>query len=122
MRARVIHPRSEQEYWFREGCHILELVNHPEDPSVSIARARVEVGGCTEWHSLVDVVERYLVVQGNGTVEVDGLNPSAVGPGDVVCIPPQTAQRISNTGDVDLIFYAICSPRFVARCYRSLDN
>lgn len=122
MRARVIHPQPENEYWLWEGCHILELVNHPEDPEVSIARARVEAGGATEWHSLIDVTERYLIVQGEGIVEVAGMDPTSVGPGDVVCIPAQTAQRIINVGDADLVFYAICSPRFVARCYRSLDT
>jgi hypothetical protein len=36
------------EYFFAEGCHILELSNTPEDPDVSIARARVAPGVITE--------------------------------------------------------------------------
>jgi mannose-6-phosphate isomerase-like protein (cupin superfamily) len=120
MRPKVIHPRPEEEYWFREGCHILEAANHPGDPQVSIARARVEPGGCTEWHSLSGTWERYLIVQGTGVAEVGDLSPARVTPGDVVFIPPDTAQRICNAGADDLVFYAICSPRFSPDCYRSL--
>jgi len=43
-----------------------------------------------------------------------------VGAGDVVRIPANTPQRITNTGATDLIFYAICSPRFQAKCYQAL--
>ena len=36
--------KPDQEYYFKEGCFINELSNAPEDPEVSIARARVEPG------------------------------------------------------------------------------
>ena len=44
-----------------------------------------------------------------------------VEPGDVVRIPPGTRQRIANTGDEDLLFYAVCSPPFSAARYRNLE-
>jgi mannose-6-phosphate isomerase-like protein (cupin superfamily) len=119
MRAKVLHTRPEQEYWFREGCHILEVSNHPGDPEVSIARARLDPGGVTEWHSVIGTWERYLVVAGHGVAELGGLEPAPVGPGDVVCIPPGVPQRIRNTGEEDLVFYAICSPRFSPASYRA---
>jgi hypothetical protein len=31
------------------------------------------------------------------------------------------AQRIANLGDADLLFLAICTPRFVPACYESLE-
>lgn len=122
MSARVIHYQPEKEYWFREGCHILEIANHPEDPAVSIARARLEPGMHTRWHALHNTWERYLIVQGNGMVEIGKLEPTEVGPGDVVRIPPGTRQRIRNSGAGDLIFYAICSPRFTPDCYQPIDD
>lgn len=120
MPAKIIHANDIEEYWFHEGCHILEIANHPDDPDVSIARARVESGQQTAWHQLNGVTERYLVVEGNGMVEVGEENPTPVGSGDVVIIPAGTRQRIRNTGNGDLVFYAICSPRFTPDCYQQL--
>lgn len=120
MQEKIIHTRSVEEYWFQEGCHIMEIANHPNDPDVSIARARVEPGQQTAWHQLNGVTERYLIVEGNGIVEVGEKNPTPVGNGDVVIIPPGTRQRIRNPGNSDLVFYAICSPRFTPECYKQL--
>ncbi len=122
MQAKVIHARPEREYWFREGCHILEVANHPGDPQVSIARARLEPGTTTRWHSLRGTWERYLIVEGTGVAEIGELQPVHVAAGDVVCIPPETRQRIRNAGAGDLVFYAICSPRFTPGCYRAHDG
>jgi len=121
MHPKVFHTRPEQEYWFQEGCHILEVANHPDDPQVSITRARVAPGTITRWHSLRGVWERYLIVEGCGVVELGDLEPTRVAPGDVVCIPPDTPQRVRNAGGTDLVFYAICSPRFKPECYQALE-
>lgn len=118
MRAKIVHANDIEEYWFHEGCHILEVANHPDDPDVSITRARVASGQQTAWHQLNGVMERYLVVEGNGIVEVGEENPTPVGSGDVVIIPAGIRQRIRNTGNGDLVFYAICSPRFTPDCYQ----
>jgi len=112
---------AAQEFETDERCSILEIANDPEDPAVSIARAKVKPGVTTAWHKLTGVSERYLVISGQGCVEVDGLKPSGVKQGDVVRIPAGIAQRISNTGEDDLIFYAICSPRFHNACYVALE-
>ena len=108
------------EYFFVEGCFILEMHNSGDDPAVSIARARVEPGLSTRWHLLVDTVERYVIIAGRGTVEVGDSVPVPVSSGDVVLIPADTRQRITNTGSDDLIFHAICSPRFQVDNYRDL--
>jgi mannose-6-phosphate isomerase-like protein (cupin superfamily) len=70
MKEKIIHAHAVKEYWFHEGCHIMEIANHPNDPQVSIARARVEPGQQTIWHRLKGVTERYLVIAGSGIVEV----------------------------------------------------
>jgi mannose-6-phosphate isomerase-like protein (cupin superfamily) len=89
---------------------------------LSIARARVEPRVTTAWHVLEHTIERYIVVEGRGQVEVGNFPAVEVGPGDIVIIPSGTRQRIANTGDVDLIFYCVCTPRFRTDNYRSLER
>jgi mannose-6-phosphate isomerase-like protein (cupin superfamily) len=113
----VRRPRAEDEYPIPEGCLILELSNSPDDPTVSIARARVPPGVTTRWHRLRDTAERYVILEGKGRAEVGALPPQEVGPGDVVLIPPSCRQRIANIGTGDLVFLAICSPRFEPHAY-----
>jgi mannose-6-phosphate isomerase-like protein (cupin superfamily) len=95
-----------------EGCLILEIANDAGDEAVSIARARVEPGITTKWHRVKNTAERYIVVSGAGRVEVEGLEPAEVRAGDVVRIPPNALQRVTNIGREDLVFYCVCSPRF----------
>ena len=111
-----------QEYYFAEGCFITELSNTADDSQVSIARARVEPGKTTRWHCLRGVTERYVILEGVGRVEVGNLEPQEVSVGDVVIIPPEERQRISNIGEGDLIFLAICSPRFDETIYVSMED
>lgn len=118
----VRSPDPAEEYWFAEGCWILESWNSPQDPALSIARARVEPGVSTRPHYLDGVQERYLIVAGRGEVRVGDLAPKPLAPGDVVVIPPGTVQAITNTGAEDLCFYALCTPRFVPECYHVLAD
>ena len=106
-----------KEYATEENCFILEVANDADDPDVSVARARVLPGVTTQWHRLVDIDERYIIVSGNGRVEIGDLPPTLVAAGDVVRIPANTPQRITNVGQEDLVFYAVCSPRFVRSAY-----
>ncbi|MEH6634384.1 MAG: cupin domain-containing protein [Halioglobus sp.] len=122
MKASVKPFAIEQEYYFAEGCFITELSNSAEDPGVSIARARLEPGKTTRWHRLHGIAERYVIVEGEGVVQVGSLPAKAVATGDVVIIPAQERQRISNTGSGDLVFLAICTPRFSAEAYEDLDG
>ena len=121
MKPLVRHYDAGREYYFREGCHINELSNSPGDEAVSIARARVEPGSTTRWHRLSGIVERYVVLEGRGQVELGDLPAEPVGPGDVVLIPPGTPQRITSEGSQELVFLAICSPRFVPEAYEDLE-
>jgi mannose-6-phosphate isomerase-like protein (cupin superfamily) len=117
----IIHNQSSTETFFDEGCHITEWWNSPDDEQASIARARVEPGVTTKLHRLKGVTERYVILDGRGRVEVGKRAPEAVGPGDVVVIPPGTPQRITNTGSSDLVFLAICTPRFTPAVYEDLE-
>ena len=110
------------EYYFAEGCFITELSNTPEDAEASIARARVAPGVTTRWHRLAGITERYVILEGRGRVEVGELPPQEVAPGDVVLIPPSCRQRIANVGKADLVFLAICTPRFLPERYEDLEK
>jgi mannose-6-phosphate isomerase-like protein (cupin superfamily) len=82
----------------------------------------VEPGITTRWHRLLDTAERYVILGGTGRVEIGELAPRAVGPGDVVLIPPLCRQRIANTGTADLVFLAICTPRYTEAVYEALED
>ncbi len=104
-----------------EHCHITELSNHAGDPALSIALARVAPGVTTRWHRLDGIDERYLILSGRGIVEIGNLPPTPVGPHDVVTIPPGCRQRIANVGESDLMFYALCTPRFRDEAYQDAE-
>jgi mannose-6-phosphate isomerase-like protein (cupin superfamily) len=76
-----IHRATAAKYFFAEGCFITEWWNTPGDAEVSVARARVAPGVTTPWHRLRGVTERYLILEGQGHVEVGALPLEAVGPG-----------------------------------------
>ncbi len=120
MQACILKANEDNEYYFEEGCFILELANSTADPDVSIARARVRPGVTTKLHRLKGVVERYVILSGAAEVEIGGLEPQHLAMGDVVIIPPFCAQRITNIGTDDLLFLAICSPRFTKNVYEAI--
>jgi mannose-6-phosphate isomerase-like protein (cupin superfamily) len=122
MKEKVLPFDPSREFFTPEGCYILELSNSAEDPAASIARARVTPGATTRWHRLRDTVERYLILEGKGRVEVGRLPPLEVSPGDLVLIPPECRQRITNTGEQDLVFLCLCTPRFIPEAYEDLEG
>lgn len=114
--------QQAKEYFFEsEGCYITEFSNSDSDPDLSIARARVKSGMTTAWHRLKNTTERYCILSGTGLVEIGEGAPKEVRVGDVVIIPPMQRQRITNTGSEDLIFLALCTPRFLFENYEHLD-
>ena len=112
---------NPDEFLSRERCFVREITNTPDIPGFSLAETRVEPGIITELHRL-DVNEWYLMKTGRGMMEVGGEAPVDVGPGDIVEIPAGTSQRISNHGDVDLVFLCVCLPRFTPDGYESLET
>jgi len=122
MQAEIKSAAGVSEFETDERCHIQEIANDAGDEQVSIARARVEPGVTTAWHKLIGISERYIIVSGQGRVEIDAIKPVEVEPGDVVRIPPDCRQRITNTGSQDLVFYAVCCPPFQQRLYVNLEQ
>ena len=122
MKPCVLKTDSSQEYFFKEGCYILELSNSPKDEGLSIARARVEQGMSTQLHQLSDTIERYVILEGEGEVTLGTLPPQAVAKHDVIIIPADCPQSIVNAGQDDLIFLVICSPRFFPKNYQEVKR
>ena len=122
MKESIVHQNPANEFYTAERCYITELSNTPEDPDASLARARVESGVTTRWHRLSGTAERYYIVGGIGRVEVGELPPQEVKAGDVVLIPPMCPQRITNIGSDDLVFLAICTPRFSNDAYEDIED
>jgi len=122
MKEAIIKENLKREYWTQERCYIIELFNTPDDPQASIARARVEPGVVTRWHRLKGTTERYYILKGKGVMEVGANPPTEVNPGDIVIIPPMCPQRIKNTGTEDLLFLAICTPRFTEDAYEDIED
>ena len=122
MKECIKHHDQSTEFWTAEQCHIIESSNSSDDSDVSIARARVAPGVTTRWHRVKNISERYYILAGRGVVEVGNLPPEEVSSGDVVLIPPSVRQRITNSGTDDLLFLAICSPRFTQDAYEDIDG
>lgn len=120
-RQTIVFANGSGEFWTEERCHITELHNCDASPEASLALARVEVGITTQLHSLTGVIERYIVRQGEGILEIDGVKQK-LRVGDQAVIPADAAQRIENTGLVDLEFYCLCTPRFFPDAYVNLER
>jgi len=123
--AGLYRPASLLPFYTEERCHIVEYMNTPQCEEVSLAQCRVAPGVTTQLHSLA-VAERYVVQQGEGRMELAGDGAQAqvfaVRAGDCVLIPAGCAQRIKNTGDDELVFLCICTPRFQPSHYLVLEQ
>jgi len=122
MKEKIIQGDPGTEFYTDEGCLIFELSNSADDEAASIARARLEPGITTKLHRLRGVAERYLILKGIGRMEVGDLPSGDVKPGDVVLIPPGCPQRITNTGNEELLFLAVCTPRFTPDIYEVIGE
>lgn len=104
------------EYYFKEGCYIEEWLNSPDDFEMSIARVRVLAGETTKLHALKNTVERYIILSGEAVVTIDK-EKIKVEEKSTVRISQDQPQKIQNTGPNDLVFLAICTPRFLENNY-----
>lgn len=122
MKADIRVTDESSEFETDEGCRIIEISNDDGDEALSISRARVLPGRTTQWHQLRNTDERYVIVSGQGYVEVGEELATEVKAGDVVRIPHDIPQRIRNVGRDDLIFYCLCTPPFQPSCYLELSD
>ncbi len=74
----------------------------------SLAHAKVKPGEITYAHKLKSS-EVYYVVEGEGEMYIDS-EKEKVFAGQAIYIPPNSIQRIKNTGISDLVFLCIVDP------------
>jgi mannose-6-phosphate isomerase-like protein (cupin superfamily) len=74
----------------------------------SLAHAKVKPGEITYAHRLKSS-EIYYILEGEGEMYIDN-EKEKVFAGQVIYIPPNSIQRIKNTGMNDLIFLCIVDP------------
>lgn len=74
----------------------------------SLAYAVVKPGQITFLHRL-KTSEVYYILEGKGLMHIDN-EVKKVKSGQAIYIPPDSAQRIKNTGNQDLVFLCIVDP------------
>lgn len=100
-----------EEFTAGDNTRLRELFHPDKDPldlRYSFAVARVAPGKTSTLHRLRHS-EVYYIMEGNGEMRIDD-EREPVAPGDVVYIPPRTAQQITNTGSNELVFVCIVDP------------
>ncbi|HJZ35593.1 MAG TPA: cupin domain-containing protein [Solirubrobacterales bacterium] len=110
------HSRREQlePYVTRDGSTIREWAGPgyaAEASNQSLAEATVPPGGATIEHLHRLSEELYLVTAGTGRLRV-GEEERRIEVGDCVAIPPGTAHKLFNDGDVDLVVVCACAPPY----------
>ncbi len=87
---------------------IMHPDKHPVAVRYSLAHARLQPG-CSSLPHRLSACEVYYILEGRGTMHIDG-DCSELGPGDTVCIPPGAVQHIDNIGQGDLVFLCFVDP------------
>ncbi len=87
---------------------ILDLTNAPVE-NQSLAEATIPPGGATERHYHKRSEEFYFLLEGEGTMELDG-EERAVGPGDAILIPAGAWHQITAVSP--LRFLCCCAPPY----------
>jgi len=119
MKPRIVKAHDSKETLTSERCFVAE--NYSAD-DISVAQARVKPGITTVSHHLEGVNEIYMIVSGEGQVDIGELPSTKVNAGDLVVIPAGTSQRISNIGENDLIVYCVCTPKFTSQSYHDHET
>jgi mannose-6-phosphate isomerase-like protein (cupin superfamily) len=97
----------------KDGSTIRELLGLPTSPLVrnqSLAEATLAPGQATERHHHRESEEIYFLLEGGGTMELDG-EERQVGPGDAVLIPPGAWHTIA-AGPDGARFLCCCAPPY----------
>lgn len=97
----------------KDGSEIRELLAHRNSciREQSLAEARLSPGAKTAAHFHRLTEEIYYIVQGTGTMTIDG-EKREVGPGDAIAIPPGAVHQILNSGSETLAFLCCCAPAY----------
>lgn len=99
--------RDAAPFVTKDGSTIREYLHTSRQ---SLAEASLEAGQSTRRHYHAASEEIYLVVEGAGTLEVDG-ETCEVGPGDAILIPPGAWHELTAGAD-DVRLLCCCVPAY----------
>jgi len=102
---------SQKPFTTADGSQIRSILDASNAPVKlqSLAEASLPAGKSTQRHYHRASEELYFLIEGCGTMEVDG-ESSPVGPGDAILIPPGARHQI--TADSPLRFLCCCAPPY----------
>src|SRR5947207_2493115 len=106
--------RADETAPFRTLDHSLirELIGPASrSRNQTLAHATVAAGTGTERHFHARSEEIYVVLDGEGELEVDG-ERRAVAPGDAALIPPGAWHSVRAAAAADLVFLCCCAPGY----------
>jgi len=102
---------SQKPFTTADGSQIRSILDSTNAPvkNQSLAEASMPAGTATLRHYHKDAEEFYFLLDGTGTMEVDG-EVVNVGPGDAILIPPGSWHQI--TAHEPLRFLCCCAPPY----------
>jgi mannose-6-phosphate isomerase-like protein (cupin superfamily) len=104
---------SIEPFVTKDGSLIRELCGIPAGGTSrhSVAEATLEPGQATERHYHRESEEVYVILEGDGLMEIDG-DTAGVAPGDAIPITPGAWHALRNTGDRPLRLLCTCAPPY----------
>ena len=109
----ITHYTDIKSYTTKDGSIIRELM-HPDqnnNKNQSLAEATIPVGVKTLLHQHHKSEELYHITQGKGLMTLND-KQFEVNVGDTICITPNSAHCIENTGNQELKILCCCSPAY----------
>ena len=102
---------NQAPFTTKDGSTIRSILDNTNAPvaNQSLAEATLPVGSATDRHYHKLSEEFYFILEGSGTMEIDGA-VKPVGPGDAILIPPSAWHQI--TASVPLRFLCCCAPPY----------
>jgi len=102
---------SQKPFTTKDGSFIRSILDRTNAPvkNQSLAEAVVPEGASTQCHHHKASEEFYFVLEGTGTMEIDGASREVV-PGDAILIPAGAWHRITATSP--LRFLCCCAPPY----------
>ncbi len=107
----IRHLSAQQPFITRDGSTIRSILDRANAPveQQSLAEATVPAGNTTERHHHKLSEEFYFLLEGEGTMEIEG-GSREVGTGDAILIPAGAWHQITATKD--LRFLCCCAPPY----------
>jgi mannose-6-phosphate isomerase-like protein (cupin superfamily) len=102
---------SQPPFTTKDGSTIRSILDSANAPvkMQSLAEATIPAGGATQRHWHKDSEEFYFLLEGNGTMEIDG-EEREVGPGDGILIPAGAWHQIRTATGVRML--CCCAPPY----------